>query len=295
MPLEVLVQQAQQAAQSQRAKVDPATKDYGPKPKYTNPETSYSGTTSYGPSYAHLDKHANKACQTVSPTPTLSNSEDNKDNKEIKVSKDNRASKVQLVYVVQQARKVFKANREFKENAGKQVNKVQLVQQVALVSLIIGATATGATGATGETGERGKGVWEGLWKEDKTYYEGDHVKWNNLPYVLICTPGTNCIQGQPGMDNDWLLLQKAGEQGEQGSEGAIGAQGIQGIQGLQGRSSFQGTWKDSIEYHEGDIVTYDEIAYQLICPEGIACRNDAPTSPTMATTRHQGEQGAGKP
>ena len=151
----------------------------------------------------------------------------------------------------------------------------------------------GQQGEKGDTGEQGKGVWEGLWEEDKTYHEGDHVKWNNLPYVLICTPGNTCIQGQPGMDNDWLLLQKAGEQGQQGAQG-IGAQGLQGLQGLQGRASFQGTWQDTEQYHEGDIVTYDEIAYQLICPEGIACRNDAPTSQfsLWQPLGIQGEQGA---
>ena len=153
---------------------------------------------------------------------------------------------------------------------------------------------TGATGERGATGAQGKGVWEGLWQEDKVYYEGDHVKWNDLPYVLICTPGASCIQGQPGMDNDSLLLQQTGAQGEQGVQGSIGAQGLQGIQGIQGRSSFQGTWQDIVQYHEGDIVTYQEIAYQLICPEGIACRNDAPTSQTSLwqPLGIQGEQGA---
>ena len=108
-------------------KVAPATKDYGPKQPPTNLETLYSGTTSYGPSYAHLDNYANKACQTASPTPTLSNSEDNKDNRAYRVSKDNRAYKVQLVYVARQAHKVY---REYKENAEKKVLQVQPVNVV---------------------------------------------------------------------------------------------------------------------------------------------------------------------
>ena len=108
-------------------KADPATKVYGPKQPPTNLETLYSGTTSYGPSYAFLDNYANKACQTESPTPTLSNSEDNKEIKVFKVSKDNRAFKVQLVYVARQA---YKANREFKENAEKKVIQVQPVNVV---------------------------------------------------------------------------------------------------------------------------------------------------------------------
>jgi hypothetical protein len=141
----------------------------------------------------------------------------------------------------------------------------------------------GEQGETGVQGTEGKGVWQGLWQESVTYEEGDHVKWMNLPYALICTPGSTCIQGQPGMNNDWLLLQTTGDEGATGTQGTQGGQGNQGqagSQGLQGRSSFQGTWQDTITYHEGDIVTYNEVAFQLICPEGIACRNDAPTSET---------------
>tara|TARA_B110000008_G_C16920070_1_gene544332 strand:- start:679 stop:1536 length:858 start_codon:yes stop_codon:yes gene_type:complete len=151
----------------------------------------------------------------------------------------------------------------------------------------------GVTGAQGDTGLQGTGIWQGLWQESKQYVEGDHVKWDNLPYVLICTPGSACIQGQPGMDNDWLLLITIGETGEQGETGQQGVKGETGQQGEEGRSSFQGTWQDTITYQEGDIVTYNEIPYQLICPEGISCRNDAPTSESSLwqTLKVKGEQG----
>ena len=44
-------------------------------------------------------------------------------------------------------------------------------------------------------------------------------------------------------------------------------------------------------------MTYNEIPFQLICPEGIACRNDAPTSELslwqpLRFTGQQGETGA---
>ena len=151
----------------------------------------------------------------------------------------------------------------------------------------------GETGPQGATGSQGDGVWKGLWEEATQYEEGDHVKWDGLPYALICSPGSMCIQGQPGMDNDWLLLRTIGATGGEGTQGIQGTQGQLGAQGIQGRSSFQGTWSDSITYHEGDIVTYNEIPYHLICPEGIACRNDAPTSETSLwePLRMKGDQG----
>ena len=100
----------QQAAQEPAGhKVAPATKDYGPKQPPTKTVTSYSGTTSYGPSYAHRDSLANKVCQTASPTPTLSNY---KDNREYKVFK---AFKAQQVYAAKLAHKVFRAYKAYKE------------------------------------------------------------------------------------------------------------------------------------------------------------------------------------
>ena len=66
-------------------KEDPATKDYGPKPKPTKMAISYNGTHTCGRSYAYPDKHVDKECPMASPSLTLSNLKDHKVFKAFKV------------------------------------------------------------------------------------------------------------------------------------------------------------------------------------------------------------------
>ena len=58
----------------------------------------YSGTTSYGPSYAYLDKLADKVCQMASSPQTFINFEVNKDYKAYKDNKGYKAYKGSKAY-----------------------------------------------------------------------------------------------------------------------------------------------------------------------------------------------------
>ena len=68
----------------------------------------YSGTTSYGPSYAYQDKLAGKACQMASSPQTFINFEVNKVNKE---TQEHRGFKV------------FKGYKGYKDNKETSVHK----------------------------------------------------------------------------------------------------------------------------------------------------------------------------
>ena len=121
--------------------------------------------------------------------------------------------------------------------------------------------ATGANGLDGKTGSQGRGSWQGLWDETRTFQEGDQVKWSVnsqlLTWQLVCEPGNACRYGQPGQpNNDWVLLGTEGPQGITGTQGERGEQGLngtngiagergatgaQGITGIQGERGFNGT------------------------------------------------------
>ena len=111
-------------------KEDPATKDYGPKPKPTKMVISYNGTHTCGRSYAYPDKPAGKACQTVSPPPTLFNSKDHKAFKVHKVLLVYKAFKVSRVSQVHKVKKEIKVMLESLAHKVIQVYKEQVYGKV---------------------------------------------------------------------------------------------------------------------------------------------------------------------
>ena len=120
-----------------------------------------------------------------------------------------------------------------------------------------GATgAVGAKGEKGDTGSNGRSSFQGSYRSDYSYLEGDIVEWKQDMWILRCVDGLACdTSTAPDVaGNDWHNLRgfqgNEGARGATGLNGATGATGLNGAKGDRGRSSYAGQWIENKEFLE---------------------------------------------
>ena len=179
--------------------------------------------------------------------------------------------------------------------------------------------ATGVKGATGEKGEKGetgktgatgaaaREIYRGQWLAGEIYLESDVTKHNDQFWQLKCSITGVCQQGEPGTvaGHQWISLMGEkgdtgsqgiqGEKGETGSTGAQGHTGSTGATGAAGRSVMQGTFNLNVDYHNGDLVLYEQKLYYMVCPSVYTiCPSSSqgvPTSLSSGWVEARGTQG----
>ena len=133
----------------------------------------------------------------------------------------------------------------------------------------------GATGATGAKGVDARQIYRGQWSVGITYEDADIVKHVDKFWQLHCSTSGVCQQGEPSSTAgyQWISLVGAtgmrgatGAVGEKGDKGNTGEKGSTGATGAGGRSVFRGIFDLNVDYHNGDLIIYNQELYYMNCP-----------------------------